>query len=367
MASPAPPDPVPFRPAAPPAFARLPEAEPLVSVLMRTRDRPSLLARALASVAAQTAPPREVIVVNDSGDAAAVEAVVAAAADAGPRTLPVRVLHLSPSRGRAGAAEAARAAASGPLLALFDDDDTWEPEFLAAAEARLRAPEDGTRLAGTVSHWRVVWERIAPDGTAIRLEESLARPAGSRRVALDEVMRGRNFAPCATVLCAEAVARAGGWDPDHVVGGDWALHMRVLALGDLAIIPRPLANWHRRREIAPGSSPLANATSEPAAYQAFEGELHTGLLRAALAEAPWLAGPLLLATRTAALAATRDMELRRELQAVRAALGDGLADRLAAIEARLAALEKAVAAASPAPCAPAAPGALARDPGADGG
>ncbi len=42
-------------------------SEPLVSIIVRTKDRPKLLKRALQSIAAQTYRPIEVVLVNDGG------------------------------------------------------------------------------------------------------------------------------------------------------------------------------------------------------------------------------------------------------------------------------------------------------------
>ena len=44
-----------------------PAVNPLVSVIVRTKDRPTLLKRALQSIAGQTYRPIEVVVVNDGG------------------------------------------------------------------------------------------------------------------------------------------------------------------------------------------------------------------------------------------------------------------------------------------------------------
>ena len=41
--------------------------KPLVSVIVRTKDRPKLLKRAIQSISAQTYRPIEVILVNDGG------------------------------------------------------------------------------------------------------------------------------------------------------------------------------------------------------------------------------------------------------------------------------------------------------------
>lgn len=95
---------------------------PRISVIVRTRDRPELLAEALASLAASTYRRAEVLVVNDGG--------------APPELpegfpLPLRRVDLETHGGRAAAANAGIAAADGDCVAFLDDDDLAEPEHLA--------------------------------------------------------------------------------------------------------------------------------------------------------------------------------------------------------------------------------------------
>lgn len=92
---------------------------PLVSVVVRTRDRPELLAEALASLARSTWRRLEVVLVNDGGAPPFV-----------PADFPLAVVavDLQPNRGRAGAANAGIAAAHGDYVTFLDDDDLVEPE-----------------------------------------------------------------------------------------------------------------------------------------------------------------------------------------------------------------------------------------------
>lgn len=123
---------------------------PLLSVIIRSMDRPTL-DRALASVAAQTYPH--------------IEAVVVAACGEGHRALPQRVgrfpLRLVRSDVRLPRPQAANAgldAARGELMNLLDDDDDWLAHH---AETLVRAlevtPEAG--LAYSQSHLLDVNER----------------------------------------------------------------------------------------------------------------------------------------------------------------------------------------------------------------
>jgi len=176
---------------------------------MVTRDRPALLADALASVAAQTVPPLEVCL----GDDAAEPMVQVPRAGA----VPVRVV-------RCGAGHVARArnrtarAARGEWLALLDDDDRWTPAHLAGLAEALAS--DAALLYRDTA---VVRERIAEDGTRIET---------ARRVIAREwdpaLMRTDDFiAPSATVLRRSLFERLGGFDEDMRYSEDWDLLLRA--------------------------------------------------------------------------------------------------------------------------------------------
>lgn len=103
---------------------------PPVSVVIPTCRRPGLLARALASVRAQSLAPAEVLVVDDGGEAAA------PSGSAGPGA---RIVANTHARGPSGARNCGAEQARGTLLAFLDDDDEWLPSYLATAAARMAA------------------------------------------------------------------------------------------------------------------------------------------------------------------------------------------------------------------------------------
>lgn len=81
-----------------------------VSVIVRTKDRPWFLARALKDIAAQTFETPEVVVVNDGGDQATAESVVSQS----PLSGRARLVHIAPGEGgRCRAANEGVAASTG--------------------------------------------------------------------------------------------------------------------------------------------------------------------------------------------------------------------------------------------------------------
>ncbi len=107
-----------------------------VTAVVPTHHRPTLLPRALRSIAIQAAVLREVIVVDD-GDGSDAAAVHQAVNDSGiGRAVVIANSH---AKGPSGARNCGAAAGRGDLLAFLDDDDEWLAGYLAAALERFGA------------------------------------------------------------------------------------------------------------------------------------------------------------------------------------------------------------------------------------
>lgn len=110
---------------------------PLVSAIVRTRDRPLLLQEALQSIAMQTYPQIEVIVVNDGG-----QDVGESVAWLGELVSRLEYVALPESRGRAAAANAGLDRVTGDYVMFLDDDDLLDPTHVAGlVEALQTHPE----------------------------------------------------------------------------------------------------------------------------------------------------------------------------------------------------------------------------------
>ncbi|MFZ3045451.1 MAG: PIG-L family deacetylase [Desulfatirhabdiaceae bacterium] len=99
-------------------------AGPLVSIIIRTKDRPSLLAQAIQSVVRQTYANIEIIIVNDGGQD--VQHVI----DMASGNLPVIHIAHDSGKGRAAAANSGLNAASGAYFNFLDDDDVLYPDHV---------------------------------------------------------------------------------------------------------------------------------------------------------------------------------------------------------------------------------------------
>lgn len=108
------------------------EESPLISIIVRTKDRPRLLKRALRSIAAQTYRPIEAVVVNDGGCSLDTTELKEVLGDALLRYVP-----LEKPTGRAHAANVGLDNATGAYTGFLDDDDELYPDHIATLAAML--------------------------------------------------------------------------------------------------------------------------------------------------------------------------------------------------------------------------------------
>jgi len=107
-------------------------ASPTVSVALCTYQGQAYVHEQLASIAAQTLPPQEVVICDDGSTDATVDVITAFIATyTGP--IAFRLLDTTRVGGVVPNFSRALAACTGELIALSDQDDVWHPDRLAAA------------------------------------------------------------------------------------------------------------------------------------------------------------------------------------------------------------------------------------------
>lgn len=254
-----------------------------VGIVVRTKDRPYFLARALRSIAAQTYDDWQVFVVNDGGDPAGVLGVVG---DSGIEEK-VAVIDHPTSLGRwpsANAGVRAAVAAGSSYLVLHDDDDSWAPAFLERSAAHL----DAHPLApGVVSRIEIVWEsedrgRYAETGRE-PFQAHLHDPL------LGDTLLFNRFVPIGFLYRRELHEEIGPYDESLSVVGDWEFNLRILSRWTLEFLgDEPLAFWHQRPSASGidsnsviadgGDHEKYDALVRDAALRAYVGEHGLGLV-----------------------------------------------------------------------------------------
>ncbi|MCA1582769.1 MAG: PIG-L family deacetylase [Acidobacteria bacterium] len=186
-----------------------------VSVVVRTRNRPALLREALESLKAQTARPRQVMVVNDGGAPLGNLDEYRQAWDLVVEEFPER-------RGRSAAANRGVALATSELIGFLDDDDLLAPDhFERLSRAWASGPEP------------VVYSDAV---TAVYTAGDEGWTPGHRGVqySLDydpDYLLLANYIPLHTLLLPRSLfLQAGGFDETINYSEDWDFLIRLSAL-----------------------------------------------------------------------------------------------------------------------------------------
>jgi LmbE family N-acetylglucosaminyl deacetylase/glycosyltransferase involved in cell wall biosynthesis len=206
--------------------------EPLpISVVVRTKDRPALLAEAIASIR-RTAYPAEIVVVNDGG--------------AKPDVDGVTLVEHETSRGRSEAANAGVKAAKNAYVAFLDDDDLYYPEHLATLAKASRG--SATCYTDAVSAFI--------DGDKRETLRIYAHDFDRELLLVD------NYIPLPTLLFRRAdFLDLGGFDAAFDLFEDWDFLIRLSQRGDFVRVPR--ITCEIRHIAGAGSIVMGNPEASP--------------------------------------------------------------------------------------------------------
>lgn len=212
-----------------------------ISVVIAVRDSERTIQRALRGALAQTAPPHEVIVVDDGSVDETKRRALEVASN---RTFVID----GDGRGASAARNRAIARASGAWIAFLDGDDYWEPEFLELARGRIRAAPDALACFGAA----------APIDDAGRV---VGHHDMRDLVGLSDLVRGRIVpTTSATLVRRDAAIGCGGFCEDiRHAAEDLDLWWRIAAVGACVGFPRAAAVYvvHDERDRARSVDVLA--------------------------------------------------------------------------------------------------------------
>ena len=173
---------------------------PLISVLIRTKDRPTLLCEALQSVLRQSWDNLEIIIVNDGGEDVSAQVIPQAADN-------IHWYNNTGDLGRSHAANLAMAQATGQYCLFLDDDDSIDPAHLQnLADALAAHPEH----VAAYSAVRVMTNGVKAD------KPDFCYPFDAVRLMIE------NYIPIHAVLFRRALIDAGlRFDPAFDRFEDW--------------------------------------------------------------------------------------------------------------------------------------------------
>lgn len=235
---------------------------PLLSVVVRTRDRPQLLAEALESLAASHYRRLEVVLVNDGG---------APPEPPADFPFPLERLDLSLNRGRAGAAQAGVERARGDYVCFLDDDDLAYPDHFATLASLVQAA--GVRVAYTDAAVGVY--RLGERGwQEVERRLPYSRDFDAELLLLD------NYIPFNTLAVErDLFAEVGPFDPELPFFEDWDFLIRLAARVPFHHLRRATCEY--RHFVGAGHHVLGAAPRERADFLAMKARVldkHQALL-----------------------------------------------------------------------------------------
>jgi glycosyltransferase involved in cell wall biosynthesis len=221
----------------------MPNLDPKASVIITTRNRPHLVARAVQS-AQDSGSNVEVVVVDD---ASSDETASVCRGLSG-----INYIRVEQNRGVAGARNVGLVASRGEYLSFLDDDDTRLADSLEIQiEALEREPQ-----VGLIYGRAVLGNQEGEPGTKSYPSEC---PSGD----VFWQLLSRNFIPCGSaVFRRSALARVGLLD-DSVPGlDDWDLWVRLAETYPVSSVEIPIIVWRKSTPVSgQGTSNAAGLVS----------------------------------------------------------------------------------------------------------
>lgn len=241
------------------------ESPTLISIVIPTYERASLLRRAIASVAAQTFTDWELIVVDDTSTDKDIAAEVAGFSDSR-----MRCIRHDTNRGAPAARNTGMRLAQGQYIALLDSDDEWLPEKLEAQLERFESPQVDN-VAVVLCNTEILTSR---NGEVVKKCAGSVR-AFRRNVYLTLLGR-RDMRPTSTLLIHLHEGAQISTSSRRMPGMEQALEKHY---EELRVNPVALSSHH---------SVLALRYCRPDLLDPGKARAH---LLAAIKAAPWMTGP----------------------------------------------------------------------------
>ncbi|MBC7246761.1 MAG: glycosyltransferase [Actinobacteria bacterium] len=216
-------------------YLRSREKEPLVSVIIPTKDRPHMLGEAVRSVLDQTYENLEVIVVNDAGEDVA--RVLEGFRDS-------RITHHrnEENRGLAGARNVGLSLAHGDYICYLDDDDIFYP---CHVEVLVDALEGEGAPAGYTDSHLAVMERKGRQW--VRALKKVLFDFDFQR----ELLHANNFIHGVTFMHSRKLLEGTeGFDESLTVLEDWEFFLRLSSACDFLHVERITAEFRHRNDLS---------------------------------------------------------------------------------------------------------------------
>ena len=207
---------------------------PVISVVIPLYNGTNFIEEALESVAAQTLPADEIIVVDDGSNDEGAEKVRQFKAN-----VPIRLIQ-QPNAGQSAARNIGVDHAHGDLIAFLDQDDSWYPNHLAELVAPFREKRE-IPFGWSYSDL----DEVGEDGETINRYFLSTLPSSHPKRTLASCLGQDMFVlPSASLIARRAFESVGGFDERLSGYEDDDLFLRLFQAGfENVYIPKPLSKW----------------------------------------------------------------------------------------------------------------------------
>ena len=208
------------------------EKNPLVSVIIPTYNRASLLKRAIKSVLDQTYKNLEIIIVDD-GSTDRTEEIVKDFSDKR-----IRYIHHSKNRGVSAARNRGVKSSKGNFIALLDHDDEYLPERI---EKSLKVFKDAPESLGMV--WSNFW-KVNPVRDVSLNGVNKEKKVAFLKYSLEDVKKWMFPMPLTWTIRKKVFEKIGFFDEELGPAEDTDFAIRLCKNFSFYFIDEPLAIYH---------------------------------------------------------------------------------------------------------------------------
>lgn len=188
---------------------------PLISIIIRTQNRCTLLSQALQSLISQTYTHLEIIIVNDGGESC--EAVL----QQFQSQLTIQMISIPQSKGRSHAANLGLQTVSGKYINFLDDDDILYPDHIEKLVTFLELTGEKVAYSDCeIGHYHFV----LGEGFVLQREKYIFKGVDFNQ----NQLYFENYLPIMTVMFQHDLAVInGGFDESLEVFEDWDYWIRL--------------------------------------------------------------------------------------------------------------------------------------------
>ena len=246
-----------------------------VAIIMRTKNRPVLLARALESVIQQSYTNWHLYLINDGGDTNSVNQLIELNfIDLDHK---VTVIHNNYSIGMEAASNCGLNIANEEYLVVHDDDDAWHPDFLKETVAYLNTEQQAVAV---LTNCIIINEEIQED-KSIQLG-TMQWSNWQDQVDITNLIRNNVSPPICLLIRMSIAKQIGEFNKNLPVLGDWDYLLRLFRAGEIKTLNKILAYYYHRPNHSNtyGNSVIAGINK----HQAYHVEYRNSLVRQSILE-----------------------------------------------------------------------------------